>query len=74
MISRIGMMAMIAAIALIGVAGYNQAITDLDSAAESAEVYGIVTAVGEPGLQLIPLVLFALLVGAAYTALRRLAA
>jgi len=73
MISRIGMMAMIAAIALIGVAGYNQAIDELDTAAQNADVYPIITAVGEPGLQVMPLVLFALLVGAAYTALRRIA-
>jgi len=68
------MMAMIAAISILGVAGYNQAISELDSAATTADVYPIITAVSEPGLQLIPLVLFALLVGAAYTALRRIAA
>jgi len=73
MISRIGMMAMIAAIALIGVAGYNQAIGELDTAAQNAEVYAIVTSVAEPGLQIIPLVLFALLIGAVYTSLRRVA-
>jgi len=68
------MMAMIAAISILGVVAYNQAISELDSPATNADVYAIITAVSEPGLQLIPLVLFALLVGAAYTALRRIAA
>jgi len=65
-------MAMIAAISIIGIGAYNQAIDGLDSAGTTSETFGVITSVAEPGLQLFPLVLFAILGMAVFAAIRRL--
>ena len=70
--SRISLMAMIAAISIIGIGAYNQAIDGLDSAGTTSETFGVITSVAEPGLQLFPLVLFAILGMAVFAAIRRL--
>ena len=70
--SRISLMAMIAAISIIGIGAYNQAIDGLDTAGTTSETFGVITSVAEPGLQLFPLVLFAILGMAVFAAIRRL--
>jgi len=65
-------MAMIAAISIIGIGAYNQAIDGLDTAGTTSETFGVITSVAEPGLQLFPLVLFAILGMAVFAAIRRL--
>ena len=70
--SRISLMAMIAAISIIGIGAYNQAIDGLDSAGTNSDTFGVITSVAEPGLQLFPLVLFAILGMAVFAAIRRL--
>jgi len=66
--SRISLMAMIAAISIIGIGAYNQAVDGLDATATGTDTFGVLTSVAEPGLQLFPLVLFAMLVMALYAA------
>jgi hypothetical protein len=61
-------MAMIAAISIIGIGAYNQAVDGLDATATGTDTFGVLTSVAEPGLQLFPLVLFAMLVMALYAA------
>jgi len=70
--TRISLMAMIAAISLIGIGAYNQAVDGLDTAGTSSDTFGVLTSVAEPGLQLFPLVLFAILGMAVFAAIRRL--
>ena len=70
--SRISLMAMIAAISIIGIGAYNQAIDGLDTDGKTSETFGVITSVAEPGLQLFPLVLFAILGMAVFAAIRRL--
>ena len=70
--SRISLMAMIAAISIIGIGAYNQAIDGLDSAGTTSDTFSVITSVAEPGLQLFPLVLFAILGMAVFAAIRRL--
>jgi len=65
-------MAMIAAISIIGIGAYNQAIDGLDTDGTTSETFGVITSVAEPGLQLFPLVLFAILGMAVFAAIRRL--
>jgi hypothetical protein len=65
-------MAMIAAISIIGIGAYNQAVDGLDSAGTSSDTFGVLTSVAEPGLQLFPLVVFAILGMAVFAAVRRL--
>jgi len=70
--TRISLMAMIAVISLIGIGAYNQAVDGLDAAGTSSDTFGVITSVAEPGLQLVPLVLFAILGMAVFAAMRRL--
>ena len=70
--SRISLMAMIAAISIIGIGAYNQAIDGLDTDGTTSETFAVITSVAEPGLQLFPLVLFAILGMAVFAAIRRL--
>ena len=70
--SRISLMAMIAAISIIGIGAYNQAIDGLDTAGTNSDIFGVMTSVAEPGLQLFPLVIFAILGMALFAAVRRL--
>ena len=70
--TRISLMAMIAAISLIGIGAYNQAVDGLDVAGTSSDTFGVITSVAEPGLQLFPLVVFAILGTAVFAAVRRL--
>jgi hypothetical protein len=65
-------MAMIAVISLIGIGAYNQAVDGLDAAGTSSDAFGVITSVAEPGLQLFPLVLFAILGMAVFAAIRGL--
>ena len=70
--SRISIMAMIAAISIIGIGAYNTAIDDLDTAATTSDAFPTITAVAEPSLQVAPLVVFAILGITLFAALRRL--
>jgi len=70
--SQFSIMAMIAAIAVIGIGAYNQAVDGLDVAGTSSDTLGVLTSVAEPGLQLFPLVLFAILGVTVFAAIRRL--
>ena len=70
--SRISLMAMIAAISIIGIGAYNQAIDGLDTAGTTSDTFSVITSVADPGLQLFPLVLFAILGMAVFAAIRRL--
>jgi len=70
--SRISIMAMIAAISIIGIGAYNVAIDDLDNAAINSDAFPTITAVAEPSLQVAPLVVFAILGITLFAALRRL--
>jgi hypothetical protein len=65
-------MAMIAVISLIGIGAYNQAVDGLDAAGTSSDTFEVITSVAEPGLQILPLVLFAILGMAVFAAMRRL--
>jgi hypothetical protein len=65
-------MAMIAAISLIGIGAYNQAVDGLDTAGSTTDTFSVITSVAEPGLQLFPLVLFAILGMAVFAAIRGL--
>jgi hypothetical protein len=65
-------MAMIAVISLIGIGAYNQAVDGLDAAGTSSDTFAVLTSVAEPGLQLFPLVIFAILGVALFAALRGL--
>jgi len=70
--TRISLMAMIAAISLIGIGAYNQAVDGLDTAGSTTDTFSVITSVAEPGLQLFPLVLFAILGMAVFAAIRGL--
>ena len=70
--SRISLMAMIAAIYIIGIGAYNQAVDGLDATATGTDTFGVLTSVAEPGLQQFPLVIFAILGVALFAALRGL--
>ena len=70
--SQFSIMAMIAAIAVIGIGAYNQAVDGLDSTGANNEVFTVIASVAEPGLQLFPLVVFAILGVTLFAAIRRL--
>jgi len=61
MVSRFATMSILAVMGVVGIAAYNQALNGLGTEANNSEILPVLTSVGEPVLQLIPLVIFGLL-------------
>jgi len=61
MVSRFATISMVAGIGIIGIGAYNEALDGLGTQANNSEILPVLTSVGDPVLQLIPLVIFGLL-------------
>jgi len=61
MVSRFATISMVAGIGIIGIGAYNEALDGLGAQANNSEILPVLTSVGDPVLQLIPLVIFGLL-------------
>lgn len=61
MVSRFATISMVAGIGIIGIGAYNEALDGLGTQANNSEILPVLTSVGDPVLQLLPLVIFGLL-------------
>jgi len=61
MVSRFATMSILAVMGVVGIGAYNQAIDGLGTQANNSDILPVLTSVGDPVLQLIPLVVFGLL-------------
>jgi hypothetical protein len=61
MVSRFATMSILAVMGVVGIGAYNQALSGLGTEANNSDILPVLTSVGDPVLQLIPLVIFGLL-------------
>jgi hypothetical protein len=61
MVSRFATISMVAGIGIIGIGAYNEALDGLGTQATNSDVLPVLTSVGDPVMQLLPLVIFGLL-------------
>ena len=61
MVSRFATMSILAVMGVVGIGAYNQALDGLGTEANNSEILPVLTSVGDPVMQLLPLVIFGLL-------------